>query len=148
MYTQEKLEDFGMTLGARLGGGEVIELIGDVGAGKTTLTRAIARGMDIHEPMQSPTFTIVNRYQSPQDTTLAHYDFYRLTDAGMMREELREALEDSETVVVIEWGDIVADVLPDDRVTIRLSTASENERNIMIEAAGERASVLVEGLMS
>lgn len=147
MYDESKLEILGKNLGQRLKGGEVIELIGDVGAGKTTLTRAIARGLGIVDPIQSPTFTIVNRYETSHGVILAHYDFYRLDDAGLMRDELREALGDAATVTIIEWGDIVADILPEDRLTITIESVSEATRKLDIHPAGELSSRLVEGLI-
>ena len=146
MYDELQLADLGVAIGQQLCGGEVIELVGDVGAGKTTLTRSIARGMGIAEPMQSPTFTIVNRYENAAAITLAHYDFYRLQDAGVMRDELREALDDQTTVVVVEWGDIIAEVLPEDRLTITLQPASETEREVLIEPRGKISQRIVEAI--
>lgn len=146
MYDESKLTTLGKALGQRLKGGEVIELIGDVGAGKTTLTRAIARGLGIVDPIQSPTFTIVNRYETNNHVTLAHYDFYRLDDAGLMREEIGETLADSKTVTIIEWGDIVADILPSDRLTITIESIDELTRKLDLHPTGERSRALVEGL--
>lgn len=147
MYDESKLTALGKALGQRLKGGEVIELIGDVGAGKTTLTRAIAEGMAISGPIQSPTFTIVNRYEASDHVILAHYDFYRLNDAGLMRDEISEALTDSKTVTIIEWGDIVADILPSDRLTIIIESVDESTRKLDLHPTGERSRTLVEGLV-
>jgi len=147
MYDEPKLIALGNTLGQRLRGGEVIELIGDVGAGKTTLTRAIASGMGIEAPIQSPTFTIVNRYETSHGVILAHYDFYRLDDAGLMRNELHEALSSEGTVTIIEWGDIIADILPEDRLTITIESISETARQLSIHPGGEHSHTLVEGLI-
>ena len=124
----------GKHIGQHLKGGEVIELIGDVGAGKTTLTRAIARGLGIDETIHSPTFTISNRYQSDTGLELAHYDFYRLSDAGIMAEELAEVMEASETITIIEWGDVLPDILPASKITIRLTSPSEERRDLDITA--------------
>ena len=136
---EAELTAFGEMMGARLKGGEVLELVGDVGAGKTTLTKAIARGMGIGGPIQSPTFTISNRYESAAGIALAHYDFYRLSDAGLMGDELTEAVDDKQTVTVVEWADIVSGVLPEDRITIRLTSADETSRDAEISAHGEGA---------
>lgn len=127
-------------------GGQVIELIGDVGAGKTTLTRAIARGLGITADIHSPTFTIKNQYDAPGGLLLVHYDFYRLHEAGVMRDELDEAINDTRAVVVIEWGDIVADILPEDRMTITLIPTSETEREVTIASHGEQSKVLEEAI--
>lgn len=147
MYDESKLTTLGEQLGQRLKGREVIELIGDVGAGKTTLTRGIARGMGIVEPIQSPTFTIVNRYDTSRGVTLAHYDFYRLDDAGVMRDELGEVLNDDASVTIIEWGDIVADILPSDRLTIKIEPVDESTRKVDLHANGNRSLALVKGLI-
>lgn len=137
------MQVFGVTLGEKLRGGETIELIGDVGAGKTTLTRAIARGLGITDPILSPTFTISNRYSTPTGTNLAHYDFYRLSDAGIMKDELGEVLEGEQTITIIEWGDIIADVLPDNRLTIRITSLTEQSRELQITAVGSLMERLV-----
>lgn len=123
----------------------MIELIGDVGAGKTTFTKALARGMGITEPVQSPTFTISNRYTSLDGRELAHYDFYRLSDAGIMADELRETLGDPQVVTVIEWGDVIADVLPDDRLTLRFSATSETMRRLQYIAGGSKSRAVLGG---
>lgn len=140
------MDKFGEKLGRLVAGGQVIELIGDVGAGKTTLTKAIARGMGITDNIQSPTFTISNRYQAPRDLTLVHYDFYRLTEAGIMADELGEEEDDSTAVIVIEWGDIIRDVLRSDRLTIRIIATAETERDVELQAGGEQSKKLQEQL--
>lgn len=137
-------------LGERIGksvkGGQVIELIGDVGAGKTTLTRAIARGMGIVDEIHSPTFTIKNQYDGAGDLRLVHYDFYRLHEAGLMSDELVEAINDESAVVAIEWGDIVADVLPAGRMTITILPTDEDTRELTVSAAGAQSEKLLEKL--
>lgn len=135
------MQKFGQKLGLLLRGGMVLELVGDVGAGKTTLTKSIAGALGIEGPIQSPTFTICNRYQTPSGLQLAHYDFYRLAEAGIMREELGESLDDPNTITVIEWGDIVADILPKNRLTITITAPSETERMLNVEGKGALLSI-------
>jgi tRNA threonylcarbamoyladenosine biosynthesis protein TsaE len=98
------MQDFGARLGAKLSGGEVIELVGDIGAGKTTFTKGLARGLGVSDDVQSPTFTISRIYETPSGIRLAHYDFYRLQDAGVMQMELAESVCDPHTITVIECG--------------------------------------------
>lgn len=129
------MAQFGAKLAAKLQPGDVVELIGDVGAGKTTLTRAIARALGIHETVSSPTFTISNRYEFASGT-LAHYDFYRLHEAGIMADELGETISDGRTITIIEWGDVVADILPADRITIEMVSPSETSRQLQLTARG------------
>jgi len=135
----------GAKLGALLKGGEIIELIGDVGAGKTTLTKGIASGMQIDEDVQSPSFTISRVYDAPDNLRLAHYDFYRLHDAGIMGDELHETLHDPSTVTIIEWAEIIAGILPSDHVTITINNTAHDEhaRQVTIKAGGEKSAALI-----
>lgn len=123
--------DFGAQFGAKLKGGEVIELIGDVGAGKTTFTKGLAKGLAINEVVQSPSYTISRVYDGRLE--LVHYDFYRLDDAGVMAIELAENLGDEDKVVVIEWAETVADILPADKIQVRISSPNETERLLEID---------------
>lgn len=142
------MKAFGAKLGALLRGGEVIELVGDVGAGKTTLTKGVADGLRIDEGIQSPSFTISRMYNTPCGLRLAHYDFYRLHDAGIMADELHETVNDPETVTIIEWAEIIVGVLPDDRLTITISgvTGDEHARKIVVKASGEKSQAIVKDL--
>lgn len=148
VQNEARMKAFGVELGKLLTGGENIELVGDVGAGKTTLTKGIAKGMDIDEDVQSPSFTISRLYESPRGIYLAHYDFYRLQDPGIMESELHETIQDSKTITIIEWAEIVAGVLPKDRLTITITPSAENEqtRRVNIEAMGPRSMRLQEQL--
>ena len=143
---ENAMKQLGEKLGRRLQGGEIIELVGDVGAGKTTLTKGIATGMGIDEAIQSPSFTISRVYDTPQNLHLAHYDFYRLHDPGIMAGELHETIHDLETTTIIEWAKIVAGILPDDRITIHVTPLSETSRRVEIGAGGERSELFLKGL--
>lgn len=131
------MKDFGALLGSLFQGGEVVELVGDVGAGKTTLTKGIGVGLLIDEAIQSPSFTISRVYPARDNLQLAHYDFYRLDDAGIMAAELQEAANDPSMVTVIEWAAVAKDVLPTDRLTITITSPTENARQIELRAGGE-----------
>lgn len=130
----------------------VFELIGDVGAGKTTFTRGLAEGLKVQEPVTSPSFTISKRYAFPipenccknYNTSnnghnsdnlagqLIHYDFYRLDDPGIMRDELAEALAEPNSVIVVEWGSDVADLLPLDKIRLEISLCEDGSRTVEI----------------
>lgn len=138
------MREFGGRLGVLLRGGEVIELVGDVGAGKTTLVRGLASGLGVDETVQSPSFTINRVYDARNGLRLVHYDFYRLDEAGVMAAELEESVHDKNTVVVIEWADAVADVLPDDRMTVSIQATGENERAITMSASSGIGARLME----
>lgn len=137
---------FGEKLGHKIRGGEVIELVGDVGAGKTTLTKGIARGLNIDDDIQSPTFTIARVYEARNNLRLHHYDFYRLSEPGIMADELAEVLADPQAVVVIEWAAIIGGVLPDDRLTIEIIADNEDSRKLVVMGSGERSAKLVKAL--
>ena len=155
---ESDLKNFAESLGKSLSLPAVFELIGDVGAGKTTFTKALARGLGVKEPVTSPTFTISNRYSfrvnearmhpkdSPKEqlpktnrgTTpvvaeLVHYDFYRLDDPGIMASELAETLRDQNTVVVVEWGDSVSNLLPADRFVLKFKILPDGSRDLDIK---------------
>lgn len=110
----------------------IIELVGDVGAGKTTFTRGLARGLKIKEPITSPSFTISKAYSLPNGGHLVHYDFYRLPDPGLMLDDLRENLENPENIVIIEWGESVANILPKNRTKIEIKYNDDNSREVTI----------------
>lgn len=142
----EAMKALGERLGLRLSGGECLELIGDVGAGKTTFTKGVAAGLAISEVVQSPTFTINRTYEARDGLRLIHYDFYRLDDPGIMADELAESVQDPLNVTVIEWGDIVASILPTDHVRIYISSPSETVRHVKILAHGRSAEELIKDL--
>lgn len=122
---------FGQRLGKQLRGGEMLELIGDVGAGKTTLVKGIGRGLSVDDDVQSPSFTISRVYQARDGLELHHYDFYRLQDAGVMSFELAESIDDPKAVTVVEWADTVHDVLPADRVIIKIDYTPDGEGRVV-----------------
>ena len=128
----EETVRLGEAIGAELRGGEVIELVSDVGGGKTTLVRGIAKGAGSQDAVASPTFTISKLYRA--DTlTLAHFDFYRLSEAGLVADELAEHLDQTDTVVIIEWPEMIDNLLPKERLRILLSASSESARTFYVE---------------
>ena len=141
----EDMLAFGEVIGSLVKGGEFIELVGDVGAGKTTLTKGVARGMGIDETIQSPTFTISRTYEA-DDVRLAHYDFYRLQDAGIMSDELAEAIDDPKMTVMVEWADAVRGVIPADHLRISFQALSDDDRLLELTATGPMSTKLLEGI--
>jgi tRNA threonylcarbamoyladenosine biosynthesis protein TsaE len=140
----EITEQLAAKLGANAQGGEIIELISDLGGGKTTFVRGLARGLGSIDHVSSPTFKISNVYRG-KDLTLYHYDFYRLPEAGLLAHELHDALEDPKAVIVVEWGEIVRDVLPEKRLTIKMTHINENSRELTFQTPKE-LEYLLEGL--
>jgi tRNA threonylcarbamoyladenosine biosynthesis protein TsaE len=119
LKTRRDTQRLGLTLGARLRGGDLVLLLGPLGAGKTFLARAIARGLGVPAdvPITSPTFTLVQEYATPRGTLL-HADLYRLLDSADLRREverlgLRERRNEG-CIVMVEWGRDAADWLGGD----------------------------------
>lgn len=128
-----EMKNLGAKIAKLLKGGEVLELIGDVGAGKTTFTKGLAQGLGVVETVQSPTFTISRIYDG-ENFTLTHYDFYRLNDAGIMSLELASVLEEPENITVIEWAESVAEILPENRIWLEILNQNETSRKVKIFA--------------
>ena len=108
----------------------VIELVGDVGAGKTTFTKGLARGLEITEEITSPTFTISKVYENSRGQKFVHYDFYRLENPGIMVEDLSENLSDPNTVTVIEWADTVSEILPANHLRLEILINDDGSRTL------------------
>ena len=130
LRTEQDTLDFGRKLGAKLKAPAAVELVGDVGSGKTTLTRGLAEALGVKEPVTSPSFTISKRYAA-RKITLAHYDFYRLPDPGIMKEDLDESLNDPDTITVVEWGESVKDLLPKNHLKIEIKYREDGSREII-----------------
>ncbi len=124
----------GVQIGKNLRGGEVIEFTSDLGGGKTTFVRGLAKGFGSDDPVASPSFTISSVYTRTDGKALHHFDFYRLDDPGIVANELAEVERDQDVVVVVEWGASVHDVLPRSRVHIQIRAITDNEREIIIDA--------------
>ena len=124
--------EFGKSFAGQLSDTHVIELIGDVGAGKTTFVRGLAEGLGITEPVTSPSFTISKSYAIPGGKTLVHYDFYRLPDPGLMAEDLEENLNDKNTIVIVEWADSVSNLLPKDHIKLEIKYNDDGTREVIL----------------
>ena len=129
--SETEMLKYGQELGSKLDAPVVLELLGDVGAGKTTLVRGIAKGLGIEEDVTSPSFTISKEYQGKK-YRLAHYDFYRLADPGIMSEDLAEAISDTNTITIIEWGNSIQDVLPEGHKIIEIKYIDEKTRELTV----------------
>lgn len=109
----------------------MIELVSDLGGGKTTFTRGLARGAGSTDTVASPTFTISKVYHTKKKhLQIHHFDFYRLQEAGLIADELAEVAGDEQTVTVVEWADVVQHVLPGDRLTIAIQQLPDGSRQL------------------
>ena len=113
-------------------GAILIELVGDVGAGKTTFTRSLAQGLGVKEPITSPSFTISKSYALPGGGNLVHYDFYRLSDPGLMIDDLQENLQNPHNIIVVEWGESLAEFLPKNHLKIHIAYTEAGDRKVTL----------------
>ncbi|MBP9827505.1 tRNA (adenosine(37)-N6)-threonylcarbamoyltransferase complex ATPase subunit type 1 TsaE [Candidatus Saccharibacteria bacterium] len=126
----------GETLGSILEPGDVIEFVGDLGGGKTTFIKGIARGLGITQTVTSPTYNIQRSYEIPSGGSLEHYDLYRLGEDEILLQEMREVLMAGDAIVVVEWADHFRESLKDDRFTIEAHFVDENTRRYDIFGTG------------
>jgi tRNA threonylcarbamoyladenosine biosynthesis protein TsaE len=105
----------------------------DLGGGKTTFVRGLARGAGSTDRVASPTFTISRVYEAGSNE-IHHFDFYRLGEPGLIGEELSEVLNDPHIITVVEWADIVKDVLPTQRLTITITKTPTDGREFTFRA--------------
>ena len=134
---EKDTEKLGEKIGQKVQPGTVIALIGDLGTGKTTLTKSIARGLGVTETVTSPTFNIIREYRSGR-LPLYHFDVYRIGDPDEMFELGYEEYFYGDGVCVVEWADIIEELLPEDAVVITIDRGvSDEEREYEIEGITE-----------
>ena len=118
---EEKTKQLGAALGACLRAGDVVLLRGKMGAGKSVLTRAAARGMGVEGPVPSPTFTILNIHEGTS-LRLYHFDLYRLEGADALYEMgLEEYIPSCDGATFIEWPEMAEEAMPEDALTVTLT---------------------------
>ena len=110
---------FGLELGKKAHAGQVYTLVGDLGVGKTVFTKGLARGLDILEPVSSPTFTIVQVYEEGR-LPFYHFDVYRIGDVEEMDEIGYEDYIYGDGVSLIEWANLIEEILPEHYTEIRI----------------------------
>jgi tRNA threonylcarbamoyladenosine biosynthesis protein TsaE len=146
MLSLTDTEAFGRRLGSHLFPGAVVSLIGQLGAGKTHLTRAIAEGLQIRNPMavNSPTFVLIQEYAAR--LPIYHFDAYRLKNDREFLELGVEEYFDGEGVSIVEWADRVAGAMPRQRLEIRIEVLDETRRRFEWLAFGRRYAELAQKL--
>ena len=132
--SEKETERIGEAIGRAAEPGTVVALIGDLGTGKTTLTKSIARGLGVTETVTSPTFNIIREYTTGR-IPLYHFDVYRIGDPDEMFELGYEEYFYGDGICVVEWADIIEELLPEDAVIICIERgADEEEREYRIES--------------
>jgi tRNA threonylcarbamoyladenosine biosynthesis protein TsaE len=135
--TAEETRAVGEALAGLLEAGDAVVLTGELGAGKTTLVQGVARGSGVQAHVVSPTFTLVREYAGRLD--LAHVDVYRLDRVQDVVDLGLDELGDGRSVLLVEWGDAIEELLPGDRLRVELTTADplggEVRRIVMTSAS-------------
>lgn len=145
-HNENETKEIACKLASKLDRGDIIVLSGDLGSGKTKFTEGFLSFWDLEDEISSPTFTIVNEYNK-NDTNIFHLDVYRLEDLGEFY-----AIGGTEYftngICVIEWGELLEDILPDNYIKIKFSKDDENEniRYLNFKAYGERLKSLIKEL--
>ncbi len=135
-HSAVETEQLGARLAAILQAGDVIAYRGDLGAGKTAFTRGLARGLGVTEPVNSPTYTLVNEYLTGR-LPLFHFDMYRLRDAEDLFDLGWEDYLNRNGVCAVEWSENVLSAL-EDPITVNITGLSENETLRRITISGGR----------
>ena len=139
---ESALQAFAEQLAPALHAGDVLLLDGDLGAGKTSFTKGLAKGLGITDYIKSPTFTIIREYQAGR-LPLYHMDLYRLEDGGAGDLGLEEYFE-GDGVSVVEWPDFLGEAMPEDYLLIHFlkDPDDDNRRTLTFEPVGPRATEL------
>ena len=132
--------EFANNLASLLKNGDIIVLSGDLGSGKTKFTQGVLKHFGLEDEISSPTFTIVNEYHK-DETNIYHFDVYRLADS----DEFYAIGGDeylNNGICIIEWGEIIEDILPNDYIKINFTKDEENEnyRILELNAIGENSN--------
>lgn len=128
----EETEALGLKLGHVLEAGTILCLSGDLGTGKTTLTKSIAKSLGVSEYVTSPSYTIVNEYEGK--LPLYHFDVYRINEIEELYEIGYEEYFFGCGVTIIEWASMIMDLIPDDAVKIEIERLDDQERKFVISA--------------
>lgn len=143
MNSVDDTERFALALANLLEAQDTITLEGDLGAGKTTFTKALAKGLGVKRTVNSPTFTIIKQYEGR--LPFNHLDVYRLAESD---EDLGwDELFYGDAVSVVEWAHLIEQDLPQNRLAIEIYRIGDNERRFVLIPSGERYEALCEELL-
>ena len=139
----EETEHLGEAIGRALEPGIVVALIGELGAGKTTLTKGIARGLDVPDLVHSPTFTLIHEHKGR--LPVYHFDLYRLDTIEQIEDLGYEDYFRGPGVTIVEWAEKIQALLPDDHLEIRI-TGEDDTRTFTLRATGPRSGLMIRKL--
>ena len=134
-HSPQETRALGERLAQRLRAGDVLLLLGDLGAGKSEMTRGIARGLGVSGPVASPSFTIMNLYQDGR-VPLYHFDWYRLESAEELYEMGMDEYLGGDGIAVVEWPMRCEEAIPEDCLEVTIRPLEENEREITLRSRG------------
>jgi len=149
IYSSKSLDhtlDLGLKLAKLCSPPFLIELVGDLGGGKTALVKAIGKGLGITRTITSPSYNIHLSYEAPNGTKLEHFDLYRLNDDEIVQNELIDALADDKAIVCVEWAQHFAGHSSDNRLTIECHYESPSSRRYEISGFGKAGQAIILGL--
>ena len=133
----EKTKGFGIKLGALLKAGDIICLNGDLGAGKTTLTKSIGLGLGVEDYITSPTFALINEYEGR--VPVYHFDVYRLENVEELYDLGFDEYFYGKGISIIEWADKIKRFLPDERLVLDIKKGIDvDDRKIILTSYGNR----------
>lgn len=141
----KETEEFGIKLGKLLKSGDIVCLNGDLGAGKTTMTKSIGLGLGVDEYITSPTFTLINMYRGR--TVVYHFDVYRLVEVEELYDIGFDEYFYGDGVCIIEWAEKIEKLLPEERLDIYIEKGNNpDERILHISGSGNRYLEIVKEL--
>lgn len=140
--SDEETRKIGFKLGKLLKPGEIVCLVGDLGAGKTTMTQSLAQALEVDDYITSPTFTIVNEYEGKMP--LYHFDVYRIGCSDEMYDIGFDDYINGEGVCIIEWANIIEDILPDEYLKIELKYKDIGREMVLIPYGKEYEKIVEE----
>jgi tRNA threonylcarbamoyladenosine biosynthesis protein TsaE len=143
----EQTVEFGRVLGRLLQAGDVVLLSGDLGAGKTQLTKGIALALGVQESITSPTFNILLEHKTAKGIALRHFDLYRLEDERELEDIDYFGLLEDDAISIVEWGDKFPEALPLDCLIIDFELQDDSVRALHLTAFGSHGVQLLSDLV-
>ena len=145
--SESETDEAGGALGRSLGAGDVVALIGDLGAGKTRFVKGVAEAWGVfRDDVNSPTFTLIQEY--PGRIPIRHCDTYRLRNAEEFADLGLDELFAVDGIALVEWGDRVEEYLPRDRIDVRITIDSPTGRTLEVTATGPRSRQILSRILA
>ena len=142
---KKELEKIAEKLGELVGSGDVICMVGELGAGKTTFIQAFAVGLGVEDYVTSPTFVLINEYDGR--IPLYHFDVYRINHVNEMGDLGYEEYFYGDGVCAIEWADLIEDILPDNYLWIEIKITGTESRQVCFMGTDDYYSEIIEELL-